>query len=142
MTLKKMIELRDYQIEMLDRLQRTWREGKRSVMVQMPTGTGKTVVMGAVIKESLSPDPSPVREGGRLARSGGESGELENEEIRKLEDEEIRKLEDEEIRKLENEEIRKLEDEEIRKLEDEESRELENEKIRKLEDEEIRKLEN
>ena len=63
-----MIELRDYQIEMLDRLQRTWREGKRSVMVQMPTGTGKTVVMGAVIK-GLSPDPSPVREGRRLARS-------------------------------------------------------------------------
>ena len=69
MTLKKMIELRDYQIEMLDRLQRTWREGKRSVMVQMPTGTGKTVVMGALMK-SLTPDPSPKREGRRLARSG------------------------------------------------------------------------
>ena len=64
------MELRDYQIEMLGRLRSAWAEGKRSVMVQMPTGTGKTVVMGAVIKEGLSPDPSPVREGGRLARSG------------------------------------------------------------------------
>ena len=64
-----MIELRDYQIEMLDRLQRTWREGKRSVMVQMPTGTGKTVVMAEVLR-SLTPDPSPKREGRRLARSG------------------------------------------------------------------------
>ena len=64
-----MIELRDYQIEMLDRLQRTWREGKRSVMVQMPTGTGKTVMMAEVMK-SLTPDPSPKREGRRLARCG------------------------------------------------------------------------
>lgn len=46
-----MIELRDYQIEMLDRLQRTWREGKRSVMVQMPTGTGKTVLLAEVLRE-------------------------------------------------------------------------------------------
>ena len=94
-----MIELRDYQTEMLDRLQRTWREGKRSVMVQMPTGTGKTVLLGAVIK-GLSPDPSPVREGRRLARSGVLAGELEDEEIGKLEDEENRKLEDEEIEEL------------------------------------------
>ena len=94
-----MIELRDYQNEMLDRLQRTWREGKRSVMVQMPTGTGKTVLLGAVIK-GLSPDPSPVREGRRLARSGVLAGELEDEEIGKLEDEENRKLEDEEIEEL------------------------------------------
>ena len=46
-----MIELRDYQIEMLDRLQRTWREGKRSVMVQMPTGTGKTVLLAALLRK-------------------------------------------------------------------------------------------
>ena len=77
-----MIELRDYQNEMLDRLQRTWREGKRSVMVQMPTGTGKTVVMAALMK-SLSPDPSPKREGRRLARSGALE-ELKNEEIKEL----------------------------------------------------------
>ena len=88
-----MIELRDYQIEMLDRLQRTWREGKRSVMVQMPTGTGKTVVMAALLeslspdpsteRKSLSPDPSPKREGRRLARSGALE-ELKNEEIKEL----------------------------------------------------------
>ena len=62
------MELRDYQIEMLGRLRSAWAEGKRSVMVQMPTGTGKTVLLAAVLG-SLSPAPSPVREGGRLARS-------------------------------------------------------------------------
>ena len=99
-----MIELRDYQIEMLDRLQRTWREGKRSVMVQMPTGTGKTVLLAEVLRsltpdpsterkslspdpsterKSLSPDPSPKREGRKLARSGALE-ELENEKIKEL----------------------------------------------------------
>ena len=63
-----MTRLRDYQIEMLGRLRSAWAEGKRSVMVQMPTGTGKTVLLAEVLG-SLSPDPSPVREGGRLARS-------------------------------------------------------------------------
>ena len=74
-----MTVLRDYQKEMLDRLQRTWREGKRCVMVQMPTGTGKTVLLAALLKslstdscpvrKGLSPDPSPKREGRGLARS-------------------------------------------------------------------------
>ena len=45
--------MRDYQREMLDRLQMEW--GKhRSVMVQMPTGTGKTVLMAEVVKEVIS----------------------------------------------------------------------------------------
>ena len=34
--------------------------------------------------KSLSPDPSPVREGRRLAHGGVLAGELENEEIREL----------------------------------------------------------
>ena len=37
--------LRDYQIEMLDRLRKAWK------MVQMPTGTGKTHLMAALISE-------------------------------------------------------------------------------------------
>ena len=44
-----MIELRDYQHEMLGRLESAW-EKHRSVMVQMPTGTGKTVLLAEVIK--------------------------------------------------------------------------------------------
>lgn len=42
--------LRNYQIEILDKLRRTWKR-KRSVMVQMPTGTGKTHVMADVVRE-------------------------------------------------------------------------------------------
>ena len=49
-------QLRDYQIDMLHRLQDLWTR-LQSVMVQMPTGTGKTHLMAAVIK-SLTPGPS------------------------------------------------------------------------------------
>ena len=49
---KTMEQLRDYQQEMLDRLAKAWKR-HRSVMVQMPTGTGKTHLMAAVIKECL-----------------------------------------------------------------------------------------
>ena len=41
--------LRDYQREMLGRIHEAWKTC-RSVMVQMPTGTGKTVLMTEVIK--------------------------------------------------------------------------------------------
>ena len=41
--------LRDYQKDMLDRLHRAW-ERHRSVMVQMPTGTGKTFLMAEAIR--------------------------------------------------------------------------------------------
>ena len=51
--------LRDYQQEMLQDLYKTWKR-KKSVMVQMPTGTGKTHLMAAVIRET-SPDPSEER---------------------------------------------------------------------------------
>ena len=56
------VALRDYQIEMLSRLEKAW--GRcRSVMLQMPTGTGKTVLLAEVIRRRLSPDPSLNREG-------------------------------------------------------------------------------
>lgn len=45
--------LRDYQQEMLDRLNGAWRK-YRGVMVQMPTGTGKTHLMAAVIRENMA----------------------------------------------------------------------------------------
>lgn len=44
--------LRDYQQEMKSRLFEEW-ELHRSVMVQMPTGTGKTHLLAAVVKEFL-----------------------------------------------------------------------------------------
>ena len=45
-----MVVLRDYQAEMLRRLQKAWTQ-RQSVMVQMPTGTGKTHLMAAVIRQ-------------------------------------------------------------------------------------------
>lgn len=44
--------LRDYQQEMKDRLYEAWTR-YQSVMVQMPTGTGKTHLMAAVIQENM-----------------------------------------------------------------------------------------
>ena len=48
--------LRDYQQDMLDRLEKAWKR-HRSVMVQMPTGTGKTHLMAAVIRDCLHRQP-------------------------------------------------------------------------------------
>ena len=45
--------LRNYQQEMIDRLEEAWRQ-YRSVMVQMPTGTGKTVLMAEIIRRKMS----------------------------------------------------------------------------------------
>ena len=45
--------LRDYQLSVLQDLYKAW-ERNRSVMVQMPTGTGKTHVMAAVIRHWIS----------------------------------------------------------------------------------------
>lgn len=47
------MQLRDYQKEMLDRLDRAW-QVHRSVMVQMPTGVGKTVLLAEEIKNEES----------------------------------------------------------------------------------------
>ena len=46
-------QLRDYQQEMLDRLNEAW-EKYQSVMVQMPTGTGKTHLIAEVIRQRMS----------------------------------------------------------------------------------------
>ncbi len=45
-------ELRDYQSEIKGRLDEVWHE-HRNVMIQMPTGTGKTHLMAAVIGECM-----------------------------------------------------------------------------------------
>lgn len=54
-------QLRDYQQSMLRDLYKAWKR-HRSVMVQMPTGTGKTHLMAAVIKECLSNRPEMATE--------------------------------------------------------------------------------
>jgi superfamily II DNA or RNA helicase len=49
--------LRDYQLEMLDRLLLAW-EQHQSVMVQMPTGVGKTHLMAEVIRREKGKEKS------------------------------------------------------------------------------------
>ena len=51
--------LRDYQQEMKHRLFKEW-ELRRSVMVQMPTGTGKTHLLAAIVREFLHGSHAPV----------------------------------------------------------------------------------
>lgn len=48
-----MFSLHDYQNDIKSRLAEAWRE-HRSVMVQMPTGTGKTHVLAAVVRDFLA----------------------------------------------------------------------------------------
>ena len=64
--MKGYTELRDYQAEMLSRLQQAWRRA-RSVLVQMPTGTGKTHLLAAEIKR-FSPTLFSEKDGGKLSR--------------------------------------------------------------------------
>ena len=49
----KNIVLRDYQMEMLQDLHKAWKR-KQSIMVQMPTGTGKTVLLADVICKEIN----------------------------------------------------------------------------------------
>ena len=54
--------LRDYQREMLGRIQEAW--GRyRSVMVQMPTGTGKTLILAEVIRQEMWNEELGMRNG-------------------------------------------------------------------------------
>ena len=63
------VELRDYQVDMLERLEKAWKRN-RSVMVQMPTGTGKTHLMAAAIRREKgrvnSEKLAPAEQGGML----------------------------------------------------------------------------
>ena len=47
-----MYMLRDYQIEICERVREAFKK-HRSVMVQMPTGTGKTAVLAELVNEEL-----------------------------------------------------------------------------------------
>ena len=48
--MKRRTILRYYKLEMLDRLHLAW-EKHQSVMVQMPTGVGKTILLTEAIRE-------------------------------------------------------------------------------------------
>ncbi|MBQ9170523.1 MAG: DEAD/DEAH box helicase family protein [Bacteroidaceae bacterium] len=50
--MKRRTILRDYQLEMLERLHQAW-ERHQSVMVQMPTGVGKTILLAEAIREEF-----------------------------------------------------------------------------------------
>jgi superfamily II DNA or RNA helicase len=43
-------QLRDYQTDLLDRTQQSWKSGERSVMLQLPTGGGKTIVFSHLVQ--------------------------------------------------------------------------------------------
>ena len=45
--------LRDYQVEICEKVNEAF-ERHRSVMMQMPTGTGKTVVLASLVKQYLN----------------------------------------------------------------------------------------
>ena len=66
--------LRDYQREVLDRLEEAWTR-VRSVMVQMPTGTGKTVLLAETIRKEMRNERSSSA---RLLPEGRKKGERRN----------------------------------------------------------------
>ena len=49
-----MTELRDYQIDVVEKWRQTMADGKRRVIVVAPTGAGKTHIAAAVIKDAVS----------------------------------------------------------------------------------------
>lgn len=51
-----MIELRPYQKEGINQIFEEWRSGKRSVLFQMPTGTGKTVLFNEITRRGSEGD--------------------------------------------------------------------------------------
>ena len=46
-------KLRDYQQQLLDRVLSRWQQGFQRLMVQLPTGGGKTILFGAIARELL-----------------------------------------------------------------------------------------
>ena len=64
---KTLIHLRDYQQEIVARVHQEWNQ-HRSVMVQMPTGTGKTYVLAEVVESFRS---TGVQKGTNASWRGG-----------------------------------------------------------------------
>lgn len=47
-------ELRPYQINLIEEIFNKWRQGKKSVLLQMPTGTGKTVLFSDIVRRGVT----------------------------------------------------------------------------------------
>jgi superfamily II DNA or RNA helicase len=45
-------QLRDYQSDLLDRIDKAWFAGHRSILAQLPTGGGKTIVFSTVVHQA------------------------------------------------------------------------------------------
>jgi superfamily II DNA or RNA helicase len=50
------IQIRPYQKEGIDKIFATWRAGTQSVLFQMPTGTGKTVLFAEIVRRGFASD--------------------------------------------------------------------------------------
>jgi superfamily II DNA or RNA helicase len=48
------VQLRDYQIQLLQAVLQRWHRGQRRLLVQLPTGGGKTILFGAIAQEFLA----------------------------------------------------------------------------------------
>jgi superfamily II DNA or RNA helicase len=46
-------QLRPYQSDLLDRLSQSWKAGMRSVMIQLPTGGGKTILFSHLVAQTV-----------------------------------------------------------------------------------------
>lgn len=46
-------QLRPYQTDLLDRIDKAWFSGSRSILAQLPTGGGKTIVFSTVIHQAI-----------------------------------------------------------------------------------------
>lgn len=49
-----MTELRRYQVDVIDELDRVIASGKRRIILVAPTGAGKTVIAAAIIKTAIA----------------------------------------------------------------------------------------
>ena len=49
-------ELREYQRDLIDKVEKSWLQGKKRIMLQLATGGGKTIVFSDIIKNYLSRD--------------------------------------------------------------------------------------
>lgn len=48
---ERVIELRPYQQDLIDKINTAWREGHKNVLAVLPTGGGKTVIMSYVVQQ-------------------------------------------------------------------------------------------
>ena len=63
------LSLRDYQEDIKRRVVEAWRR-HRSVMVQMPTGTGKTAVLAAIVNEEIGNEELRTKDEESRAKAG------------------------------------------------------------------------